>query len=195
MIKELNLKELRKALNEGNKFKLIYAKSTFPVKHDCILMEMNTQEPKNMVDLTREDPYLYGDISNVVTPNNKELLMMLKMLNVALQLEKQGDEIQSTLIQRRYTDPMNLLRDYYNLPILTATHPKLKTSIHKLNDEIVSLGISQDLVQISKECYPYIEYKGFPFETYKKYFSFDLDEECKSLKLVRKKIYTSEIRP
>ena len=186
LIKELNLKEIRKALNEGDKFKLIYAKSNFPVKHDCILMRMNTQEPKTIADLMREDPNLYGDISNVVTPDKKELLMMLKMLNVALQLEKQGDEIQSTLIQRSYTDPMNLLRDYYNLPILTATHPKLKTSIHKLNDEIVNLGISQDLVEISKTC--------FPYEAYKKYFYLDLDEECKSLKLVRKKIYTPEIR-
>lgn len=187
MIKELNSKEIRKALNAGNKFKLIYAKSTFPVKHDCILMGMDTQEPKTMVDLIREDPYLYGDINNVVTSDKKELLMMLKMLNVALQFEKQGDVIKSTLIKRSYTDPMNLLRDYYDLPILTAIHPKLKTSIHKLNDEIVSLGITQDLIEISKACYP--------SEAYKKYFSFDLDEDCKSLKLVRKKIYTPEIRP
>ncbi len=84
LIKELNLKEIRKALNEGDKFKLIYAKSNFPVKHDCILMRMNTQEPKTISDLMREDPNLYGDISNVVTPDKKELLMMLKMLNVAL---------------------------------------------------------------------------------------------------------------
>lgn len=180
LIKELNLKEIRKALNEGNKFKLIYAKSTFLVKHNCILMGINPHEPKTMVDLIREDPYLYGDISNVVTPDKKELLMMLKMLDVALQLEKQGDVIKSTLIKRRYTDPMDLLRNYYDLSILTATHPKLKTSIHKLNDEIVSLGITQDLIEISKACYPY--------EAYKKYLSFDLDEECKSLKLVRKRI-------
>lgn len=186
MIKELNLKEIRKALNEGSKFQLVYAKSTFPVKHDCILMDMDTQEPKTIADLMREDPYLYGEINGVVTPDKKELLMMLKILNVALQFEKQGNIIRSTLIKRRYTDPMDLLRDYYDLPILTATHPKLKTSIHKLNDEIVGLGITQDLIEISKAYYPY--------EAYKKYFSFNLDEECKSLKLVRKKIYIPETR-
>lgn len=186
MIRELNLKEIRKALNEGKKIKLLYAKSTFPVKHDCMLMDMDTQEPKTVVDLMREDPYLYGEINDVVTPDKKELLMMLKKLNMALQFEKQGDVIKSTLIKKRYTDPMDLLRDYYDLPILTATHPKLKTSIHKLNDEIISLGITQDLIEISKASYP--------FEAYKKYFYFDLDEECKSLKLVRKKIYTPEIR-
>ena len=103
--------------------------------------------------------------NNVVTSDKKELLLMLKLLNVALQFEKQGDLIKSTLIKKRYTDPMDLLREYYNLPILTAAHPKLKTSIHKLNDEIVNLGISQDLVQISKTC--------DPFEAYKKYFYFD----------------------
>ena len=186
MIKELNLKELRKALNEGSKFKLIYTKANFPVKHDCILMEMNTQEPKTMVDLVREDPYLYGDISNLITPDKKELLMMLKMLNVAIQFEKQGDEIQSSLIKKSYTDPMNLLKEYYDLPILTVTHPRLKTSIHKLNDQIVSLGISQDLVQISKS------YE--PSDAFKKYFYFDLDKECKALNLVRKKIYTPEVK-
>jgi len=42
--------------------------------------------------------------------------------------------------------------------------------------------LGKDLIEISKECYLY--------EAYKKYFSFDLDEERKSLKLVRKKIYT-----
>lgn len=186
MIKELNLREIRKALNEGKKFELIYAKSTFPFKHDCILIDMDTQEPKTIGDLIREDPYLYGDINNVVTSDKKELLMMLKMLNVGLQFEKQEDVIKSTLIKRRYTDPMNLLRDYYDLPILTATHPKLKTSIHKLNDEIIGLGITDDLIKISKAYYPY--------EAAKKYFCFDLDEYCKSLKLVKKKIYNPETK-
>lgn len=188
MIRELNLKEIRNALNEGSKFKLIYSESTVPFKHNCILMDINTLEPKTISDLERDDPYLYGDINGVVTPDKKELLMMLKMLNVALQLEKQGDVIKSSLIERQFTDPMNLLRDYYDLPILTASHPKLKTSIHKLNDEIINLGISQDLVQLTKSCYPFAESE--------KYFNFYLDEECKSLKLVRKKkkIYTPEIK-
>lgn len=79
-----------------------------------------------------------------------------------------------------------MIRNYYDLPIITATHPKLKTSIHKLNDEIISLGIAEDLIKISKAYYLY--------EASKKYFSFDLEEDCKSLKLVRKKIYTPEIK-
>lgn len=187
MIKELSLKEIRKALNEGKRFQLIYGESTVPFKHDCMLIDMDTKEPKTIGDLIREDPYLYGDIKNVVTSDKKELLIMLKKLNMALQFEKQEDEIKSTLIKRKYTDPMNLLRDYYNLPFLTTSHPKLKTSIHKLNDEIISLGITDDLVKINKAFHPY--------STYKKYFYFDLDEECKSLKLVKKKIYVPETKP
>ena len=186
MIKEINLKEIRKALNEGKKLQLIYGESTVPVKHDCMLIDMDTKEPKTIGDLIGEDPYLYGNINNVVTPDKKELLMMLKMLNMALQFEKQEDVIKSTLIKRSYTDPINLLRDYYNLPILTATHPKLKTSIHKLNDEIISLGITEDLVKISKSYHP-------P-STYQKYFYFDLDEERKSLKLIKKKKYVPETK-
>ena len=186
MIKELNLKEIRKALNEGKRFKLLYGKSTVPFKHDCMLIDMDISNARTMEYLIREDPYLYGKINNVVTPDKKELLLMLKMFNTALQFEKQENVIKSTLIKRSYTDPMNLLRDYYNLPILTATHPKLKTSIHKLNDEIISLGITEDLVKISKAYHPYTASK--------KYFYFDLDEERKSLKLIKKKKYVPETK-
>lgn len=184
MIKELNLKEIRKALNEGKRFKLLYGKSTVPFDHDCTLIDMDMPKRNTIRNLMEEDNYLYGDINNVITPDKKELLMMLKMFNTAIQFEKQQDVIKSTLIMRNYTDPMNLLKDYYDLPILHAFHSKLKTSIHKLNDEIINLGLTEDLVKISKSYHP--------LEASNKYFYFDLEEDCKSLKLIRKIKYIPE---
>ena len=189
MIKELNLKEIRKALNEGNKFKLIYGESIVPSKCNCVLYDMGRLNHRTLEDLMLEEPFIYGDINSVITPDKRELLVMLKIFGTALQLEKQGDVIKSTLIKNVYTDPMDLLRDYYNLPILTATHPKLKTSIHKLNDEIIKLGISEDLIKINKAYSPYYSSEGAS-----KYFYFDLAEDCKSLTLVKKKPYAPEYK-
>ena len=47
-------------------------------------------------------------------------------------------------------------------------------------------GITERLIKISKSFYPY--------QVSKKYFYFNLDEECKSLKLVKKKIYNPETK-
>jgi len=100
------------------------------------------------------------------------------MLNTSLHFEKQDDVIKSTLVKKIYVDPWDLIKCYYNLPILTSTHPKLETSIQKLNNEIIDLGISEELTKISK-CY-------HPLSASEEYFYFDLQDDHKSLRLVKK---------
>lgn len=173
MTEEFNLRNLRRLLNEGESYYLVYCgKSPFPVEHDCILIneKINTDIEK--------DSNIYCFINNIVTPDKKELLLILKMLNVGIKFEKIGENIETTLIMRQYTDPMNLLRDYYNLPIISIASPKLKKNIHYLNKALIDLNLTNDLVGLSKKYHPASEYH--------KYFNFDLEEDHKSLKLVRK---------
>lgn len=170
MIKELNLRTLRKALNAGETFQIYYTEANFPIRHNCYLP--NLQNTKTVG--------LYGEIANVVTPDKKELLNMLKIsVNYAIQLELCGDYIKSSLILHEFTDPMDLMKDYYDLPFLSVYHPRLKTCIHKLNDAIRELGISEELDIIQKSFCPQRKSE--------EYFCFELEEDTKSLRLVRRK--------
>ena len=147
--KIVNLPMLRKGLNAGNEFKISFYRPHYPHQSNCVVSQWGL-EKKAITGRHNIIKQYSEDISDIITPDKADLLLVLMRARCGLLLKKIEDKIVSSLVQN-YTDPMDLMVEYYNLPFLSVQHEKLKTSLHRINEYISTLGTSAIISAINNE--------------------------------------------